>query len=776
MPRRKPTAHPCSKEQVTIPFDSDKGFVLYSEKRLEEETLLELPDSLIREHGEEPVQLLEGASYEYELPEGYCLEEIPCIVHSSRIHKNSGRITPGIHVGRLTFSIFADGGASHGVSLEVRSVKTEYRSEYRRMLEDITGECTELLMIHSSPVTQRFTVNHKVNSRTLYQRFAFVKSIADSDGFRNAVHRVVSMPVVQWKHHSEERDICRLRRITPSQIRRIASGADRIALPSDHPLNRTLNISSVPSRLREVTKTDTVDTPENRFVKHVLQEFQRFCGMVCRHIEKRNREPEKRPHIYREAHTLEERFGEYLSHNIFREISRPEYLPLNSPVLQRKEGYRKILRTWLMFDLAAKLTWDAFEKDQYNAGKRDVATLYEYWLFFKLLRLVQEVFSVKPEATKKLIKKTSDGLGLQLRTGRHIAVQGEYVYKNRRLKVEFNYNRTFSQTDYPDGGSWTKSMRPDYTLSLWPADFKRKEAEAQELIVHIHFDAKYRVDALRYLISDKEVSLDEEKVEQKEGRYKRADLLKMHAYKDAIRRTAGAYVLYPGTKTFKRSGFHEIIPGLGAFPVSPSNYGDGIEYLRDFILEVVSHFADRASQREELSYRAYEVHKEKPGGNELHEILPEMINGYRAAPPVTTTVLVGYCKSEQQYGWICDKGLYNIRIDNQGGPEKMSSAITGARYLLLHRKGELESDELWRITSDSPVVTSKKALLAKGYPPVPSQEQYLVFQVKKVENEQFANGKWDIRKFPNYKSGRSSARPFSVTLAQMVRAEVSADE
>jgi len=85
--------------------------------------------------------------------------------------------------------------------------------------------------------------------------------------------------------------------------------------------------------------------------------------------------------------------------------------------------------------------------------------------------------------------------------------------------------------------------------------------------------------------------------------------LKMHAYKDAIRRTAGAYVLYPGTKAFKRSGFHEIIPGPGAFPVPPSNDGDGLEHLRDFILEVVNHFADRASQREKLSYRAYEVYK-----------------------------------------------------------------------------------------------------------------------------------------------------------------------
>jgi len=151
-------------------------------------------------------------------------------------------------------------------------------------------------------------------------------------------------------------------------------------------------------------------------------------------------------------------------------------------------------------------------------------------------------------------------------------------------------------------------------------------------------------------------------------------------------------------------------------------------------------------------------------------MLPVMINGYRTSPPVITTVLVGYCKSEEQYGWICDKELYNIRMDNKGGPEKISSAVTDARYLLLHRKAELESGALWLIPGDSPVAMSKKDLLASGYP---SQELYLVYHIKKIGDGQFANGKWDIRKLPGYKTGRSSPRPFSVTLLQMLRATAS---
>ena len=119
-------------------------------------------------------------------------------------------------------------------------------------------------------------------------------------------------------------------------------------------------------------------------------------------------------------------------------------------------------------------------------------------------------------------------------------------------------------------------MRPDYSLSFWPFGITEKEAEEQELITHIHFDAKYKVEnKLKDFIEQIEIKndneyLNEEKKENRSGIYKNADLLKMHAYKDAIRRTGGSYVLYPGYKSVKQKGFHEIIPGLGAFPVRPS--------------------------------------------------------------------------------------------------------------------------------------------------------------------------------------------------------------
>ena len=376
-------------------------------------------------------------------------------------------------------------------------------------------------MIHSSPVTQTFEIDYFNNSETLYQRFAFVKSIIDSEEFNEGVHRIISNPVKGWELIDEESDIRKIKRLTSHQLRQLVSKKDRINLPQEKVLRKHLN--SLPRLIRITKKTETVDIPENRFIKYVLENFFRFVSDVRHKLETVNSHFK----TYNETLMLEEKIGGILKQSIFKEISFPNTLPLNSPVLQRKEGYREVLRVWLIFDLAAKLIWKGGD-NVYSAGKRDVAVLYEYWLFFRLLDLLKEIYSINPEDVKSLIEKTSDGLGLKLKSGSYLPFKGIYAKEGRNLNVEFSYNRTFTgNSDYPKEGSWSRNLRPDYTLTLWPADFTRFQAEEEELIVHIHFDSKYKIEKLTEIIGQNDDDLNKEKEEQSTGTYKRADLLKI---------------------------------------------------------------------------------------------------------------------------------------------------------------------------------------------------------------------------------------------------------
>jgi len=112
-------------------------------------------------------------------------------------------------------------------------------------------------------------------------------------------------------------------------------------------------------------------------------------------------------------------------------------------------------------------------------------------------------------------------------------------------------------------------MRPDYTLSLWQAGKSDNEAEAAGEIAHVHFDAKYRALKLKDLVGDSEAPFSDEWEEERGGEYVRGDLLKMHAYKDAIRRSVGAYVLYPGSEGYLREEESNSVPSVGAFPLRP---------------------------------------------------------------------------------------------------------------------------------------------------------------------------------------------------------------
>jgi hypothetical protein len=751
-----------AKNEIVIPVNSTVSLHLYGEST--GETLFEIPDAI--ENGEAPFQIKEGCFYEYKITDGYSLS-LSEVVSQSKVNGSAGRISPNIYVGTLSIDVLDNKKTKCGeVKLEVQSVKSTYRQDYRQMLEEITEKCVDLLLQHSSPVSQYFEVDPNADAATLYQRFAFVRSIIDSAEFQDAVHKIVASPVTRWKESEVVKDIRSVKRFNSSAIRQLSSAGNRIELQEAHPLYERLR--SIPSKIRVNNKTETVDTPENRFIKHVLVYFQSFCSDFETKLKDSSR-------LKTEAGLLVDKLEQLLSHSVFKEISTPTTLPLNSPVLQRKEGYREVLRVWLMFDLAAKMVWHGGD-DVYSGNKRDVAVLYEYWLFFKLLDIIKVVFKIDALATKDLVETTKDGLGLKLKQGKYLPIQGIYDSENRKLRVEFSYNKTFSgDKKYPAGGSWSRSLRPDYTLSIWPDGIEQAQAEAEELIVHIHFDAKYKIENLQMIFGKEETSdeereknLEEEEKEQKTGTYKRADILKMHTYRDAIRRTAGAYVLYPGSVSVTKEGFHELLPGLGAFAIRPSKSDNGSEALIKFLNEVVTHFMNRASQREKISLKTYETYKDKKA-NEVNQPLPEPYGLNRSLIPDETFVLVAYYKKDK-LDWIISSGLYNARADSKRGSLRLGPGEAGAKYLLLHTEGELVTGKLFKITETGPRIFSKQTLIEKGYP-APTQDFYLVYKVEEVREKEFANQFWDIRKLNGYKTGHGSPLPFSVTMTELMNAK-----
>lgn len=228
--------------------------------------------------------------------------------------------------------------------------------------------------------------------------------------------------------------------------RQIACAGERVALQPTHPLRQTQpSLTSLPRRVSVSVRNDFLDTPENRFAKMVLVEFRDFLAEVGVLLGRGGGDAAKPENVrlVHEVDRLRTNLARVLGRNFLPDVSLPEMLPLGSPVLQQKAGYRELLHLWLQFHVGAQLPWDGGQ-DVWQGGARNVATLYEYWLFFQLESLFRGKFACE-QPLHSLLIEIDEGLPrLKLQRGVELRTPLGGVWSQtagRRLAAEFHFNR-----------------------------------------------------------------------------------------------------------------------------------------------------------------------------------------------------------------------------------------------------------------------------------------------------------------------------------------------
>ncbi len=737
--------------------------------------LIRWTDAEAAARNEEPVQLRERGRYIYQIKgrdgaevADLALQEAPGVTRSPASDQE-GFIEPGDQCGVLPLVLLRGTELVAQAAVEVRSIKLEYRKHYRDMLGYIAQKCAGLLLDSRANTRLRLSSAWRDNPTVMEQQLEFLRHTLESAGFDGAVNEVLRNPHRCLEDDRQEQSISRPFKAGKDFARQIVRAGNRVALPEAHPL-RTLHpaLTTLPSRIHVIRRTDFLDTAENRFVKMVLEEFRDFLvevgGLIGRVPADRDKPENIR--LLREVGRLRGRLDALLGRGFLPDVSRPEVLPLGSPVLQRKAGYRELLHAWLQFHVGAQLEWEG-GGEVWHGGARNVATLYEYWLFFQLEELFREKFNCE-EPLHAVLLETDRGLprlklqrGVELRT----PIGGVWSQVARRpLKAEFHFNHKFSRNiDHRKGGSWTRGVQPDYTLSIWPAEFETpEEAEKSEVLVHVHFDAKYRVENAQSLFGrsedDEELISDRsESSAAKPTSAKYADLLKMHAYRDAIRRTAGAYVLYPGNpgppnRFVEFEGFHEVLPGLGAFAIRPSGNGnaDGMASLSSFLDEVIEHLSNRTTARERTTYHlgeAYAVEEAPvPYGDLVLNERDDFSTTNRALPPAEHHVVVAWYDSDAQLKWTETTGQVLVRLGDRPGTWHVPPEFASARHVLLHTHNGVVRPGLLRLKDGFPgyKIFSTQDVINLGYPATPSGEIYAIFEV--VPDPAYDEQLWDAGK------------------------------
>lgn len=500
------------------------------------------------------------------------------------------------------------------LTFEVIPDKMDYEDDYIRLTEALAEACSELLLDYSGSTSNVYSQSED-DKKTLLEQFIFLRKFCYGDNLQGIVEAIKRNPDRVLGQEEE--------------IKPVGSG-----MPSRNFFRNPFSYSRgwvnvavhdaeregiyIPQMVSVTRKFDRLDTPANRFVKYALQKFDSICIDLVQTLEEGQT---MQTECLIEAKAIHKILENIFRDTFFDEIGMLGIMPQNNQILQKREGYSKIFAAYTMLDLALQLNWKGKDK-VYDGESKNVALLYEYWLLFELYKIVKSIegcVAVKTEEEPFLMLE--DGITIYLEEGKKSCQSFEI--KNYGVKINLYYNRTFSRTEFKNTkyeGSYSRPFRPDYTLAIFPISFVQGENNGEEeaivngAVSYIHFDAKYRISDLTSLIGENRVSeleeaeLSDDKISSVVNTYKRGDLLKMHAYNDAIRRTIGSYVLYPGSYSMKGSEnetfrlYDEILPGVGAFSIKPSIDVLGEKELKSFIVSMIKSRAAENSRLNRLEY------------------------------------------------------------------------------------------------------------------------------------------------------------------------------
>lgn len=440
---------------------------------------------------------------------------------------------------------------------------------YNAMLEDIADRYIDLIFSFSeSNVGQNYAQSGHFGRNIAYIEYALLKKflLDQHEGLLAISSVIISDPHKHIRREEVSRSIDTIRFFDPLRLMdALTSGQSIFKLPAGHqlleaPLSVAIQQLShqrlFPTDMREEQKILSVDNQENRFVKHFLEDIRNKLEGLKKIISPKS--TYLNPDINKNLERMSFQVNALLDNPMWQEVGRMRFIPENSQVLHRRDGYRQLFRLYSLFQLLTRYEFpDAIDFENLLETK-DSSTLYEYWCFFQ----VKQALDQRCQSISKIQK-----LKQQCNTEAKIA-EGSLIEYVNGMQLLFNW------TAEPQNDSYSLSYRPDIVIAI----------QDRKLI----FDAKYKG-----------------KQHERNGFYgdtgdgtieswKDEDIGKMHTYRDAIRYVDGAFVLYPGLDKKVYNSFDATygFQGIGALPLRPDKAGSCKPGQFESLSVLINGFAD----------------------------------------------------------------------------------------------------------------------------------------------------------------------------------------
>ena len=489
------------------------------------------------------------------------------------------------YAGKVDLDIFSNGKLID-IPIEIRSKKMNYYDDFYKIIEDF-NDFIGLTFDKNAPTNLNFS--SAPQQTTLFEKYLFLKFLFKSEHLPYTVEYLSQNLYSRLEDYPETVPTPFASNIGANELMDIASNSANFFEVKNKFRNsiRKNDKNYLPIEIIEKNFKDNIDIPENRFYKNFLELIYARIEELLIEIKKSDDEIQnknrhfditKDSYVKKNLNDYKNQTINFLSKDYFQEISKMDYPPLNSQTLQKREGYRDILKYFLMLDIGFQINW--LNSDTEGSQKK-LSRLYEYWCYFKLIDILEEITNDE-KGLGNILEISEDNWSISLDVDKRSHLYFDYD----GCCIELMYNQEFTQTLKSDFYSYSQIYKPDYTLAI----------HINKKCYFLHFDAKY-------------------KVSEGEGP-KKEDIDKMHTYKDAIKHTKCAYVLYPGKnketehpeKTKMITYLEEkesLLNSVGACPLKPGNLQADKECLKNFIENVINEIIEE--QNASLIYKLIDI-------------------------------------------------------------------------------------------------------------------------------------------------------------------------
>ncbi len=419
--------------------------------------------------------------------------------------------------------------------------------QFQKILEDIRELSKDIIFTYSSPSFVLRQVNYKDANPSLLLMFNYFKRIllywGHNINLQSDLQKVMANPNFQYSIKYETDRIEKIKRIDGKTLRAILSEnkhytevseahAALINLPLTQAISQGSSMHYLPSKALMRKKYLSYDTIENRFIKFLIEYIENIAFRL-------NAISDLPAGVIEEKEQILSFCRSILREPFFRDISPMRLMPLNSTILQSRSGYREILLHFTRSRFGIKHIFEDFEQDSMSIDLKKISDLYEYWVFYKIVKsfLGDQIIIEEQDAVMK------DG-----------EVSYGVCFKNEYISIYYNSTESRSRKS-----AYSVALRPDTTVVV------RKDQKVLKFV----FDAKYKVK-------------NKDGEDEIERQIKSEDLYKMHTYLDAIEDCVFAVAVYPGSEfsfyerdiksPIRRTvGSIDSFEGVGAIPLVPED-------------------------------------------------------------------------------------------------------------------------------------------------------------------------------------------------------------